>query len=86
MTKVTIIGEEPKAEKELKAIEFTHLLTVDKEIIETEEVPHSYNYIELICKRYSHYKNYYFDLMFAYNGDRNNGELFLGHFNDGVVK
>lgn len=26
------------------------------------------------------------DIMFAYNGDRSNGMIFLGHWNDGIVE
>ena len=82
MTKVIILGQEPE-KKELKPIEFVKVLSYDDKFkfttvyITTER----WENIELICKNY---QNTY-DLMFAYDDNRHEGILFLGHFNDGVV-
>ena len=80
MTKVIILGQEPKKEKKLKPIEFTDFLEITKEIKQTETNPRCWDNIELIGKYDS------FDIMFAYDNDRNKGCLFLGYFNDGVIE
>lgn len=85
-TKCTVIGQETSPAKDLKLIEFKYLLNLDKpnggdEITESgKDKPSHYKYIELICKNYV--AN---DLMFAHNGDRSNGILYMGKWNDGVV-
>lgn len=81
-TKVIILGEEPKAEKQ-NPIEFFNVLLITGEIKETREKPNEFSTIELVCLHYSDK----FDLMFAYNesSNRSDGVLFLGKFNDGVV-
>lgn len=81
MTKVIILGQEPKEEKK-KPIQFVKSLSSMLNIQNSIESPKNYNHIELICRKY----NSEYDLMFAYNKDRSNGCLFLGHFNDGVVE
>lgn len=81
MTKVTIIGEEPK-EKQLKPIEFLMMLCGDKEwtIRNNQD---KYHNIVLLRKNYG---TTGLDLMFAYNDMCSNvGVLYLGHFNDGIV-
>lgn len=82
-TKVTILGRTEAVNHELKKIEFVKSL--DEELYIAEYVCHSpsiWGNIELIC---SNYKGTGFDLMFAYDNDRQKGVLFIGHFNDGVV-
>jgi hypothetical protein len=81
MTNVIIIGEQTK-KKELKPIEFILFLHIDKGVCEASKNAKSFKNIELICREYT---NQGLDLMFAYNNDRNEGILYLGHFNDGVV-
>jgi hypothetical protein len=81
MTKVIIIGEQPE-KKELKPIEFIYTFSVQHGAEETKTKPKIFQNIEFICKDYA---GFGFDLMFAYNEDRNQGILYLGHFNDGVV-
>jgi hypothetical protein len=92
-TQVTIIGEQ-QSEKTKTAIEFKcflnsvnpngdHILypaTNERPL----PFPHSYNFIELICRDYTTDS----DLMFAYNdpNDRSAGRLYIGNFNDGVVE
>ena len=82
MTKVIILGEQPE-KKELKPIEFSFILGIDNNIVEPRLAPKNYSNIELICKNYLSKQSV--DLMFAYNKVRNEGCLYLGHFNDGVV-
>lgn len=80
MTKVTVLGEQPKEGK--KKIEFSEYLRGDLKVEKFNESPSSYENIELICRDYIEGK----DLMFAYNnGNRSCGILFIGKFNDGVV-
>lgn len=79
MTKVTVLGQEPE-QKKLKPIEFTHVLNSKKEFEDGCLAPNDWENIELI------YRDGLFDVMFAYDNDRNNGNLYLGHFNDGVVE
>jgi hypothetical protein len=90
-TQVTIIGKQ-QSEKTKTAIKFRCFLNdVDPKSnkilhLVSEEYfhPHSYNFIELICRDYMLGS----DLMFAYNdpNDRSDGRLYIGNFNDGVVE
>ena len=84
MTKVIILGE-PAEKKEGKKIEFTHILLVDQSIDSTNASPRSYECIELVVKGYHSDPQEGFDIMYAYNEDRNEGNMYLGHFNDGIV-
>ncbi len=83
-TKVTILGEvQPKGCK--KKIEFAlriHDGISDTKITEPEWKPSDFKNIELICKGYG---SDFYDLMFAYDKHRDEGFIFLGHFNDGIV-
>lgn len=82
-TKVIVLGQEPKEEKKLKPIEFKQVLLATKFMFkDTDAKPNEYENVELICKRYDGKM----DLMFTYFNDRDEGVLFLGHFNDGVVE
>jgi len=90
-TQVTIIGKQ-QSEKTKTAIKFKCFLNdvnpMSKAILHrvSEEYfhPHSYNFIELICRDYMLGS----DLMFAYNdpNDRSDGRLYIGNYNDGVVE
>jgi hypothetical protein len=90
-TQVTIIGKQ-QSEKTKTAIKFKYFLNaVDPKshnilhlVSEESFLPHSYNFIELICRDYMLDS----DLMFAYNdpNDRGDGRLYIGNFNDGVVE
>ena len=84
MTKVIILGE-PAEKKEGKKIEFVKLLTSSLEINEIAGRVHDWKNIELICKNYDEGDSGNFDLMFAYDDNRSEGTLYLGHFNDGIV-
>lgn len=79
-TKVTIIGKQDNQSR-LKSIVFSSVLLKDFQVKDTETKPREYKNIELICVNYSSYR----DLMFAYDDDRSEGYLYLGHFNDGIV-
>jgi hypothetical protein len=80
MTKVKILGQEPKEEK--KPIEFKKALMIDFEIKEDPSLkPVDYSDITLICLNYGGG----LDLMFAENNATGANCLYLGHFNDGIV-
>lgn len=85
MTKTIVIGSENESKKD-KKIEFIALLTDEK----NPRIMSGYcgyakkwNYIELITENYS--KD--IDIMFAYmdKNKRNEGTLYLGKWNDGIV-
>jgi len=81
-TKVTILGEANTEQKKLKPIEFVKTLNGNHSFIDATFSPSKWDNIELIQRKF-----YDFDLMFAYSIDgRDNGLLYLGHFNDGVVE
>ncbi len=81
MTTTIVIGEN-KPSKTLKAIKFERVLDLVGR--EAEVCPHTYKFIELICKDYAMGH----DLMFAYNdpSNRKQGVLYIGKWNDGVVE
>ena len=86
MTKTIVLGEN-KDDAIKKPIEFfTCINIIDSDNVEVEsinDVPHEWDNIECICKNYA--PN--LDLMFAYDDDaRCIGYLFIGRWNDGVVK
>ena len=80
MTKVTIIGEATPIQKK-NPIKFVKSIDVHNNL-PSRTSPNEWENIELIC-------NYYldgYDLMFAYNHERDQGVAYLGYFNDGVVE
>lgn len=85
MTKVTVLGLEPKKEKELKPIEFLAYLmraSIDfNKTISKSDAPDCLKEIVLLPKPIT----YQFDLMLC---TRKSGEqvYILGHFNDGIVE
>lgn len=80
MTQTTVIGHYP--EKERTPIVFRSLLDTNYLCKLTSDNPGVYEHIELICLNYAQDS----DLMFAYHGDRSGGTLYIGKWNDGVVK
>ena len=91
MTKVTILGQEPKEVKKLKPIEVIKVLRIDNGLrqiyVQSPNNILKWKNIILLCKNY-HESEY--DLMFGwdYESSITTGSgctLFLGHFNDGVV-
>lgn len=86
MTKVIVLGNQPKEEKKLKPIEFVYAIIESKgkpRIDKTRSTPSMWNNIELLSKSQS---IDYYDSMFAYDDDTSMGIIFFGHFNDGVVE
>ena len=79
MTNVTIIGGVTPIQKK-KPIQFVKTLGT-KGICNALSVPHMWDNIELICNNYGDG----YDLMFAYNSNREDGIAYLGYFNDGIV-
>lgn len=87
MTKTIIIDTSEKLQKtkrKLEPIEFHKLLNVKGNIVGEEDTmnPSEFFIVELISLNYSDD----FDIMFAHNGNRSEGCLFLGKWNDGVVE
>jgi hypothetical protein len=89
MTKTIILGEPTDADVKQPIEFFSHIIISESDAASTEPVdkfsqPHEWCYIELICKDYAAG----LDLMFAYDvaGERSNGILMVGCWNDGVVK
>jgi vacuolar-type H+-ATPase subunit I/STV1 len=84
MTKVTILGEATTEQKKLKPIEFTHLLNdtlkFNKDNILKVDI---WENIELVVKNVY---GYGYDLFIAYDVNRENCNIYLGHFNDGVAE
>lgn len=81
-TKVTILGEQP-IEQEKKKIEFVYFIDPIRATVESTLVaPKEWDNIELIKRKHT---DKAYDVMFAYDTDRLEGVIYLGHFNDGVV-
>ena len=80
MTKVTIIGEATPIQKK-NPIKFVKSIDVHNNL-PSRTSPNEWENIELICNNYKRG----FDLMFAYNRNREYGVAYLGHFNDGIVE
>jgi len=81
-TKVIVIRQD-KDPASLVKIEFKRLLCTGLIMERDSTNPANYNFIELIALDYVDG----YDLMFAYDdaSRRNEGLLFVGHFNDGIV-
>jgi len=88
MTKVTVLGQEPKEEKKLKSIEITHCLQNASFLMRKDnwnDVFKNNQYKEVRVVKIG-YDNAYkhtapFDAVFI----ADDGCIFLGNFNDGVV-
>ncbi|PHJ51476.1 hypothetical protein VF04_34980 [Nostoc linckia z7] len=85
MTKVIILGEQPKEEKKLKPIELIKWISSIKGICEGAVVkPSEYDFVVLLSRLYD---GSAYDLMYVYDKNQQmSGTLYLGHFNDGVVE
>jgi hypothetical protein len=86
-TKIIDLTQKTPA-RSLKPIEFKHLLNYARpveyssSVITSQATPSEYEVIELICRNYETGM----DIMFAYNeGERKEGVMYFGKFNDGVV-
>jgi len=80
MTKVIILGEETPITR--MKIEFVKFLNFGKNWTPSTTTPSEYGTIVLICRNYGGCEH---DLMFAYYTNKNEGLLYLGYFNDGIV-
>jgi hypothetical protein len=82
MTNVIIIGEQPE-KKELKPIQFVKTLEVDGNGLITATKAKDCKEIVLLARNY---KNTEMDLFFIPSFcNSNENQLYLGHFNDGIV-
>lgn len=82
MTKCIVLGYTPSVTKDLKPIEFNRYLNGD-DLISTDDSPTLFDNLELISRDYFCEG---FDLIFGYDdGLRNEGILYLGHWNDGIA-
>lgn len=88
MTTTIVLGAKRTEVKKYTDIKFIKLLTGDYRVepIASNRLaaqPKEWKYIELITKNYGSGM----DLMFAYdsNDERDEGHLFIGYWNDGVV-
>ena len=87
MTKVTIIGEHASTVKKYTKIKFIKVLTGNYKVDDASgggwSAPADWANIELICRNYSDGM----DLMFCYDDAdyRNDGVLYVGYFNEGLV-
>jgi len=83
MTKTSIFGQSEERQDEKKPIGFVkHIRRRDGIIDESTSVPNDFKNITLLQCSYT--KD--LDLMWAYDESPNQGFLFLGHWNDGIVK
>ena len=79
-TEVIILGENATIKKK-NPIKFVKVLMKSDGFTTPECSPSEYKHIELIARDFL--KGY--DLMFAYCENRNEGNLYIGYFNDGIV-
>lgn len=82
MTKTSIFGQSEVKQEEKKQIEFVKYLSrVDGTLGVKPCSPDDYENVTLLQKNYTTE----FDLMWAYDDDPNEGYIYLGHWNDGIV-
>ena len=88
MTTTIVLGAERTKTKKYTDIKFIKMLTGDFRVDHTDPImlsnrPNEWKYIELVSKGYGSEM----DVMFAYDDDnkREDGYLFIGYWNDGVV-
>jgi hypothetical protein len=80
------ISIKTKTKNRGKSIKFVYFINGDVKgelCLKECAKPSDFKYIELIS--YS-CDNQYYDVMLAYNEDRRGGQVYLGFWNDGVVK
>jgi len=83
MTKTSIFGQSEVKQEEKKPIEFIeHLTKADLKFRKSKDNPKNWKNITLLQKSY----NNDLDLMWAFDESPNQGYLYLGHWNDGIVK
>ena len=81
MTKVSVFGQKATESKQLKPIEFVHHINlIGRTTIPAE--PSTWLNVQLFAKKY---RGGEFDLILAWNDNSNDGAIYLGHWNDGVI-
>jgi len=83
MTKTSIFGQSEVKQEEKKPIKFVKYIS--KSFCEFQDArikPIEWGRVMLLNPNYTDD----LDLMWAYDGDPNYGVLYLGHWNDGIVK
>ncbi len=84
-TKVTILGMDEPTKNGKGKIEFVKYIDEGNGILSNPILkPCSFKNIELIAEKYTG-DDVIFDLFFAYGDNRSLGNLYLCHFNDGIV-
>ena len=81
MTKTSIFGQPEVKQEEKKPIEFVKYFTGTK-TISTKDSPFLFENVILLGKDYFSED---YDLIWVYDDNPNDGTLYLGHWNDGVV-
>lgn len=80
MTVTQVFGED-KEVSNLKGITFSKYIDSSGDLDETGRIPAEYDNVLLLTRGIN------YDVMYAYqNGDEKGGFVYLGHWNDGVVK
>lgn len=82
MTKISVFGEEPKGNKELKKIEFVTELDLGQVVAWSRKEPKAFDNIVLLFKNDPDMHS--LDCMLVWN-DEHNKFIVYGHWNDGVV-
>lgn len=82
MTKCIVLGETQIEEN--KPIEFIKFLGNNWNFRDSMTKPRNYKNIELVVRDYV-MDTLTYDIMFAYDKDRNEGCLYIGYWNGGVV-
>lgn len=77
MTKVIVLGQEPKEEKKLKPIQVTKMICYNGKTTNTNKDISYYDEVSIIKV-----KNFSFDCIIIPTGIN---LIYLGHFNDGIV-
>jgi len=82
MTKCIVIGEQPTESKK-KPIEFVKYIDVNGGKNKPDAQPKDWKNIERIASKF---RGMSYSLMYAYDNNRDEGALYLGHWNDGVAE
>lgn len=81
-TKCTVIGE-TNTKKELQPITFSKVCENQSWKSAAGDFPSNWENIELIARDFTIDNK---DLMFAFDNNRRDGVLYIGHWNDGVAE
>lgn len=84
MTKVSIFGQETN-KQEKKPIEFVQQINIDGKVDDSKNLPTVWNNVMLLIDKSVHNEDY--DTMYAWDdGKPNGGIIYLGYWNDGVIR